>query len=148
MKTDHSLSDKQIKSYNESTKRINIWEGSVRSGKSFISILRFIKELRFGPPGAVMIVGPTRDSIQRNVIAELCDLLAFPMPTPKATQMVMFDRIIHLVGASDERSQRRIQGSTLASAYVDEITLIPKALLKNKTRRISKLIWQQQTVQA
>lgn len=133
----YPLSEKQVLSYNESNKRINIWEGSVRSGKSFISILRFIKELRYGPSGHVMIVGPTRDSIQRNVLAELCDLLAFPIPTPKATQMVIFGRVIHLVGASDERSQRRIQGSTLAMAYVDEITLLPQGFVKMLLSRLS-----------
>jgi len=137
MNLTYPLSDKQVRSYDESNKRINIWEGSVRSGKSFISILRLIKELRFGAPGHVMIVGPTRDSIQRNVLAELCDLLGFPIPTPKSTQMVIFDRVIHLVGASDERSQRRIQGSTLAIAYVDEITLIPQGFVKMLLSRLS-----------
>jgi len=131
------LSDKQLVSYTESTKRLNIWEGSVRSGKSFISILRFIKELRSGPPGHAMIVGPTRDSIQRNVIVEMCHLLGFPCPTPKTTQMVMFDRIIYFVGANDERAQRKIQGSTLAIAYVDEMSLIPYGFIKMLQSRLS-----------
>jgi len=131
------LSDKQITSYVESNKRINVWEGSVRSGKSFISILRFIKELRSGPEGHCMIIGPTRESIQRNVVAELCGLLGFPTPTPKASQIVIFDRIIYLVGASDERAQRRIQGSTLSMAYVDEISLIPHGFVKMLLSRLS-----------
>jgi len=131
------LSDKQIRSYHESNRRINIWEGSVRSGKSFVSILRFIKELRSGPPGHCMVVGPTRDSIQRNVVAELCGLLGFPIPTPKATQMVIFDRIVYLVGANDERAQRRIQGATLAMAYVDELALIPHGFVKMLLSRLS-----------
>jgi len=133
----YPLSEKQVRSYNESTKRINIWEGSVRSGKSFISILRFIKELKDGPPGHAMVIGPTRDSIQRNFLAEFCSLLALPIPTPKSTQMCIFDRTIHLVGASDERSQRRIQGSTLAMAYVDELTLIPQGFFKMLLSRLS-----------
>jgi len=132
-----NLSDKQKRSYFESNKRINIWEGSVRSGKSFISIIRFAKELRKGPDGNCMIVGPTRDSIQRNVLYELCSLLGFPIPTPKSTQLVAFGRIIYLVGANDERAQRRIQGSTIAIAYVDEISLIPHGFIKMLLSRLS-----------
>ena len=131
------LSDKQLISYNESNKRLNIWEGSVRSGKSFISILRFIKELRFGVPGNAMIVAPTRDSIQRNVLVEMSNLLGFPCPTPKTSQMFLFGRIIYFVGASDERAQRRIQGSTLAIAYVDEMATLPYGFIKMLQSRLS-----------
>lgn len=135
--SDLSLSEKQLKSYSESNARLNIWEGSVRSGKSFISIIRFIKELRSGAPGHAMIIGPTRDSIQRNVIVEMCTLLGFPVPTPKSTQMVMFGRLIYFVGANDERAQRKIQGSTLAIAYVDEMSLIPYGFIKMLQSRLS-----------
>lgn len=134
---DLPLSEKQIFSYRNSNKRLNIWEGSVRSGKSFISLVRFIKELKEGPPGQAMIVGASRDAIQRNVLSELCALLGFPLPTPKASQMVIFDRLVYLVGASDERAQRRIQGSTLAIAYVDEITILPQGFFKMLLSRLS-----------
>jgi PBSX family phage terminase large subunit len=45
--------------------------------------------------------------------------------------------VINLVGASDERAQRRIQGSTLASALVDEVTLIPQGFFKMLLSRLS-----------
>lgn len=131
------LSDKQLDSYFNSNKRLNFWEGSVRSGKSFSSILRFISEIKDGPKGSAMIVGTSRDSIQRNVIAEMCNLLGFPMPTPKTTQMELFGRTIYLVGANDERAQKRIQGSTLAMAYVDELSLIPYGFFKMLLSRLS-----------
>lgn len=131
------LSQKQIDSYLYSDKRINIWEGAVRSGKTFSSILKFIKELRDGPPGNAMIVGVSRDAIQRNIIIELASLLGMSCPTPKATQMNIFNRNIFLIGANDERAQRRIQGSTLALAYVDEITLIPQGFIKMLLSRLS-----------
>lgn len=134
---DLPMSKKQIRSYNESNARINIWQGSVRSGKSFSSILRFIKELRNGPAGLVMIVGATRESIQRNVLEELCSLMGFPIPTPKSTQMVLFDRTIYFVGANDERAQKKIQGATLACAYVDEVSLIPSGFFKMLLSRLS-----------
>jgi PBSX family phage terminase large subunit len=131
------LSPKQISSYCSSNSRLNIWEGAVRSGKSFISLLRFIKAIKEGPPGAAMIVGVSRDALQRNVIIELCALIGIPPPTPKSSQMNILNRIIHLVGANDERAQRRIQGSTLAIAYVDELTLIPQGFFKMLLSRLS-----------
>lgn len=131
------LSDKQVLSFKESNSRLNIWEGAVRSGKSFISILRFVKALKNGPSGQAMIIGVSRDAIQRNVVMEICSILGMPPPTPKATQLNILGRTIHLVGASDERAQRRIQGSTLAMAYVDELTLIPQGFFKMLLSRLS-----------
>lgn len=131
------LSDKQLVSYVESNARLNIWEGSVRSGKSYISIIRFVKELREGAPGHAMIIGPTRDSIQRNILVPMCDFLHIPIPTPKTMQMNLFGRIIYFVGANDERAQRKIQGSTLAIAYVDEMSLIPYGFIKMLQSRLS-----------
>lgn len=84
-----------------------------------------------------MIIGVSRDAIQRNVLIELCGLVGAPVPTPKATQINLFDRTIFLVGANDERAQRRIQGSTLALAYVDELTLVPQGFFKMLLSRLS-----------
>lgn len=131
------LSEKQEISFLNSNLRINIWEGSVRSGKTFASILKFLKELKDGPPGNAMIIGVSRDSLQRNIILEICGILGLTPPTPKSTQMNVFGRMVFLVGANDERAQRRIQGSTLALAYVDEVTLIPHGFFKMLLSRLS-----------
>lgn len=84
-----------------------------------------------------MIVGVSRETIQRNILSELADLFGFPLPTPKASSITLFNRTIHLVGANDERAQRKIQGSTLALAYVDELTLIPESFFKMLLSRLS-----------
>ncbi len=133
-----ALSEKQIQSYSQSYSRLNFWEGAVRSGKSFISIIRFVQALKEGPAGIAMIIGVSRDAIQRNVLMELCALIGAPVPTPKATQMNILGRTIFIVGANDERAQRRIHGSTLAIAYVDELTLIPQGFFKMLLSRLSK----------
>lgn len=135
--TKSPLSEKQIESFRESNARINLWEGAVRSGKSFSSLLKFCYALKNAPDGQAMVVGVSRDAIQRNVVLEVCAILGIPPPTPKATQMIVMNRVIHLVGASDERAQRRIQGSTLAIAYVDEVTNIPQGFFKMLLSRLS-----------
>lgn len=130
-------SDKQLLSYEQSTSRINIWQGAVRSGKTFASILKLIKLIRQGPAGDVMIVGVTRDAIQRNVISELCNLIGVGMPGSKTGDMRIFGRQVYFVGAHDESAVRRIQGSTLAVAYVDEIAAIPKPFVLMLLSRLS-----------
>lgn len=44
--------------------------------------------------------------------------------------MNIFGKTIHIVGADDERAESKIRGSTLAGAYVDEISIIPEGVFK------------------
>jgi PBSX family phage terminase large subunit len=132
-----SLSQKQITSFKNANNRINIWVGAVRSGKTYSSILKFIDLLKNGPPGAVMIIGVNRDTIQRNVLGELYKFLGFSPPTSKTTETKLYGRNVYFVGAHDESAVRRIQGSTLAAAYVDEATCIPAPFWRMLLSRLS-----------
>jgi len=132
-----SFSPKQIKSIAEANKRLNVWVGAVRSGKTYASIFKLITLLRSGIPGDVMIIGVNRDSIQRNVLLHLYSQLGFPVPGLKTTQDKLYGRNIYFVGAHDESAVRRIQGSTLAYAYVDEATCIPEPFWKMLLSRLS-----------
>ncbi len=131
------LSQKQEQSFKEATKRFSIWVGAVRSGKTFSSILKLIDLLKFGPPGNVMIIGVNRDSIQRNVLQQLYELLGFTPPSSKSTETKLYGRHVYFVGAHDESAVRRIQGSTLAIAYVDEATCIPEPFWRMLLSRLS-----------
>lgn len=131
------LSLKQIDSFNNAEKRFNIWVGAVRSGKTFASILKLIDLLKNGPAGNVMIIGVNRDTIQRNVLLELYKFLGFSPPSTKTTETKLYGRNIYFVGAHDESAVRRIQGSTLAIAYVDEATCIPQPFWRMLLSRLS-----------
>lgn len=131
------LSQKQIESYLQATHRFNIWVGAVRSGKTYSSIYKFIDFLKNGPEGSVMIVGVNRDTIQRNVLLELYKFLGFSAPGTKTTETKLYGRNVYFVGAHDEGAVRRIQGSTLAGAYVDEATCIPEPFWNMLLTRLS-----------
>jgi PBSX family phage terminase large subunit len=131
------LSTKQIQSFQEANKRFNIWVGAVRSGKTYSSILKLIDIIKNGPPGSGMIIGVNRDTIQRNVLLELYKFLGFPPPSTKTTETKLYGRNIYFVGAHDEGAVRRIQGSTLAFAYVDEATCIPSPFWRMLLSRLS-----------
>lgn len=45
-------------------------------------------------------------------------------------ELVIWGKTIHVVGADDERSMYKIQGSTFKGAYVDEATIIPQSVFK------------------
>jgi PBSX family phage terminase large subunit len=131
------LSPKQIQSFNEAEKRFNIWVGAVRSGKTYSSILKLIDVIKNGSPGSGMIIGVNRDTIQRNVLLELYKFLGFSPPSTKTTETKLYGRNIYFVGAHDEGAVRRIQGSTLAFAYVDEATCIPAPFWRMLLSRLS-----------
>lgn len=131
------LSEKQIISFKEANSRLNIWVGAVRSGKTYSSILKLVDLLKNGPEGACMIVGVNRDSVQRNVLIELYKMLGFSPPSSKTTEAKLYGRNVYFVGAHDEGAVRRIQGSTLAMAYVDEITCIPQPFFRMLLSRLS-----------
>lgn len=94
--------------------------------------------LRDGPAGNAMIIGVTRESVQRNVINDLCDVLGVPPVSSKTNEMEVFGRRLYIIGANDESAVRRIQGSTLALAYVDEIAVIPQPFFRMLLSRLSK----------
>lgn len=126
-------------SLREATARINIWCGAVRSGKSFISLWSLIDMCHKAPPGNLVIIGRTNDTIKRNIIDEL---LNFPSIKahyyPGKRELHMEGRIIYCIGANDERSESKIRGPTFSGAYVDEATLIPESFFKMLLSRLSR----------
>lgn len=85
----------------------------------------------------MLIIGYTRDAIQRNILTELCNLIGIGIPKSKATECLILGRMCYFIGASDERSVSRIQGSTVALAYVDEATRIPPPFFRMLLSRLS-----------
>lgn len=145
--TDHSpsnsfflqkLSPMQARSFIESNARINIWHGAVRSGKSFASMIRWIEYIIHGPGGDLMMIGKTNTSLYRNVVKHLVEFVGGDAQYYSGKQELhIWGRTIYLVGANDERAQGKIQGSTLAGAYVDEASLIPESFFQMLMSRLS-----------
>lgn len=134
------LSQKQIDSIREADARINIWQGAVRSGKSYAALYRFIHFCRFGPPGALLIAGRTHDTLNRNVILPMQDIPIIGKYVKYYVgkrEINLFDRTIYVVGANDARAEGKIRGSTFAGAYVDEATLLPESFFKMLLSRLS-----------
>ncbi|MCG7524930.1 PBSX family phage terminase large subunit [Streptomyces sp. OfavH-34-F] len=138
------LSRKQLLSIGQATARINLWHGSVRSGKTIASLLAFVIAVATaGPSGLIIIVGRSLQTIERNVLEPLQDRALFgPLArhvvhTRGATTAVILGRTVHLIGAADARAEGRLRGLTAQLAYVDEATLLPEAFWTQLLARLS-----------
>lgn len=124
-------SELQLRSFKESDGKINIWEGAVRSGKTYISLWRFLTELSEGPKGEYVIIARTYDSFKRNVLPELAHMIGSDARYYKGNrELKIWGKTIHIVGADDERAESKIRGPTFSGAYVDEATIIPESVFK------------------
>lgn len=117
----------------------NIWEGAVRSSKTVGSILMWIKFVRTAPPGNLLMVGKTRDTIERNVIEPILDMLGRRALWNRGTGVLtIVGRKIFVVGANDAQAETKIRGLSLVGCYGDEITLWPEGFFKMLGTRLSE----------
>lgn len=130
-------------SVRESTARVNIWEGSVRSGKTIASLLRFLIYVATNKTrGELIVVSRTRDSAARNVFAPLMDPSLFGAISKHVSYTSgsaygwILGRRVWVLGSSDVRSENVLRGLTCAGAYVDEITLLKEDFFTQLLNRL------------
>ncbi len=135
---DAQLSRKQLESWQAATGRYNFWDGSVRAGKSVVCDVVWIDYvLHHAPPGDLLMVGRTKDTIRRNVVNEILNFVGSKHARYKEGELTLFGRRIYVIGANDEQATTKIQGMTLAGAYVDEASTIPELFFDMLTSRFS-----------
>jgi PBSX family phage terminase large subunit len=140
------LSPIQIRSIVNSQRRINIWTGAIRSGKTVASLLRWLIYIAdpATPKGRLVMVGQTRDTIARNVFSVLQDEEIFGAIaeevhyTPGAPFARILGRTIDIIGAHDIKAEKRLRGLTCAGAYVDEATLVGEEFWTQLLGRMSR----------
>jgi len=133
-----NLSQIQLDCLRYSDARINIFEGPVRAGKTFISLLRWLEFCRNGAKGPLIICGRTDRTIKRNLILPLQELVGSDLVYSAGKgELRLYDRLMYVVGANDERAEAKIRGSEFAGALVDETTLIPEGFFKMLLSRLS-----------
>jgi PBSX family phage terminase large subunit len=136
------FSNKQIDYYENSTAKINISSGSVRSGKTFITNFRWLKYCKEGPAGKLLLSGRTKDSAKENVLDGtfgIFDIIGESNYRFREStgDLILFDREIKVVGADNIESEKRIRGQTYAGWYGDEITIHHPSFVKQAIARCS-----------
>lgn len=124
---DDLLNPKQVDFILYDDKTINLLSGAVRSGKTYVSLIKWSIFVASMPEDSeFLMTGKTITSLKRNCLGLLQDLVGdnFKYSTSQKSG-TLFGRRIWLEGANDERAESKIRGMTLAGAYVDELTQIP-----------------------
>jgi PBSX family phage terminase large subunit len=134
------LSKKQRDFLLHSDARINIAYGSVRSGKTLVSLLRWLYIVATAPEGSgLLMIGKTERTLRRNIldlIAELVEPKDYKLNSGMG-ECYLYGKKIYLVGANDERAENKIRGITLYAAYLDEATLCPESFFRMLLSRLS-----------
>lgn len=121
-------------------KRINLLEGAVRSGKTWISLVLWAFWVAGAPEkGNYLMAAKTLGALRRNCLELLITLVGeknFSYSLSKKEGR-LFGRRVFLEGAGDSRAENKIRGMTLCGAYCDELTLFPKEFFAMLLSRIS-----------
>lgn len=112
-------------------KRINLLEGSVSSGKTWISLVIWafwVRTMPSDPKCLYLMSARSLDSLKRNCLILLQDLVGENNFTYSisAKEGRLFGRHIVLEGANDVKAEKKIRGNTYQGAYCDEATTMPE----------------------
>ena len=122
-------------------RRINILEGSVSSGKTWISLVLWAFWVATMPAdGSYLMVAKTLTSLRRNCLDLLQDLVGEANFTYSLSKKEgeLFGRLIYLEGVNDSRAESKIRGLTLNGAYCDELTLFTEDFFSMLLSRLRK----------
>lgn len=134
------ISEKQEEYLRATDRRINLLWGSVRSGKTWISLLKWAIFVGSSPANYEFIMcSKTVTALKRNCLNLLVELVGpnnFKYSISQKTG-TLFNHVVWLEGANDERSETKIRGMTLGGAYCDELTLFPQGFYEMLLSRLS-----------
>ena len=124
-------------------KRINILEGSVSSGKTWVSLVLWafwVHEMPDAPDYLYLMSARSLTTLKRNCLLPLQSLVGesnfrFSM---SAKEGYLFGRHIIFEGANDAQAEAKIRGVTLQGAYVDEATKLPEDFFTMLLSRLRK----------
>ncbi len=138
------LSPKQLEFILDSTAKWNIAHGSVRCGKTYATLFRFLQAVDQCPDSDIWMTGYTSSSIYDNAIRLIFECPLFEIFRPFCTWkpgdgiLLYKDKKIGTVGASNQGAIGAIQGKTYSLVYCDEMTLYPESIINMIDTRLSK----------
>ncbi len=134
------FSPKALDFIQNSTARLNIAHGSVRSSKTVNCSIRWLDYLFSGPKGDLFMLGKTAATLQRNVLNDIFDLVGksnYKWINKQQGELMLYNRRVYCIGASNEEAEGKVRGATIAGAYCDEVSLYPQSVFNQLMARMS-----------
>lgn len=134
------FSPKALDFIRNSTARLNIAHGAVRSSKTISCTVRWLSFLMSGPPGDVAMLGRTTATLQRNVLNDLFDTVGpqnYKWVNRQQGELRILGRRVYCFGANNEDAESKIRGATFAGALCDEVNLYPQSVFNQLMARLS-----------
>lgn len=137
------LSRKQNEYIINATHRWNIKSGAVRSGKSYVDtafVIPFRIRERAGKPGLNVILGVSKESIERNVLQPMREIYTDALiGTINSRNMARIcGEDVYCLGAEKVSQVAKIQGSSIKYCYGDEIAKWNKEVFQMLKSRLDK----------
>lgn len=120
------LSKKQNEYIVKATHRWNIKSGAVRSGKSYVDtsfVIPFRIRERAGKPGLNIVLGVSKESIERNVLQPMREIYTSALIGTINSRNIarICGEDVYCLGAEKISQVAKIQGSSIKYCYGDEI---------------------------
>lgn len=137
------LSKKQNEYIINATHRWNIKSGAVRSGKSYVDtayiVPKRIRE-RAGKPGLNVIMGVSKESIERNVLQPMREIYTSDLIGNINNRNVarVCGEDVYCLGAEKVSQVAKIQGASIKYCYGDEIAKWNKEVFQMLKSRLDK----------
>lgn len=137
------LSGKQNEYIINATHRWNIKSGAVRSGKSFVDtayVVPFRIRERAGKPGLNVIMGVSKESIERNVLQPMREIYTSDLIGNINNRNVarVCGEDVYCLGAEKVSQVAKIQGASIKYCYGDEIAKWNKEVFQMLKSRLDK----------
>lgn len=137
------LSEKQNEYIMSATHRWNIKSGAVRSGKSFVDTAYIVPKRirdRAGLPGLNVIMGVSKESIERNVLQPMREIYTSGLIGNINNRNVarVCGEDVYCLGAEKVSQVAKIQGASIKYCYGDEIAKWNKEVFQMLKSRLDK----------
>lgn len=137
------LSQKQNEYILNATHRWNIKSGAVRSGKSFVDTAYIVPQRirkRAGLPGLNVIMGVSKESIERNVLQPMREIYTSDLIGSINNRNIarVCGEDVYCLGAEKVSQVAKIQGASIKYCYGDEIAKWNKEVFQMLKSRLDK----------